>query len=546
MQELSIQPERTDLQQAGIWPLLRAAEARALDRTTIHELGIPGELLMECAGKAVAEQVEALLRPGGVVRVFCGSGNNGGDGYVAARHLHLRGLPVRIHPLADPAHLRGDAAANCRRAEAVGVPIVAASASGPAPPGSVWVDALFGTGLARPVEGAAAEAIQCMDRARSKARVVAVDLPSGLDADTGQPLGTAVRADLTVTLGLPKLGLTLEPGRSLAGCIRVARIGLVDRAPGVRVRTQLWTRAAVARGLPARPAAGHKGSFGHVLVVAGSRGKTGAAVLAARGAARVGAGLVTLACPYSTNPVLEAACIETMTAPLPETGAHTLGLAAQTAIEELAESRDVLVMGPGMGRVEETWELVRRLALPLARPLVLDADALLAFRESPKVLRERPGATLLTPHPGEAALLLATDAAGVNADRAGAAEALAETTGAVVVLKGAATLIAEPSGGRCVVNPTGGPLLASGGTGDVLAGMVGGLLAQGLPPLEAGVVGVWVHGAAADRLAEERGSAGTLAGEVADAVPGILGSLRSGPRGPSIGGGDVLAFPEPS
>lgn len=526
---------------SDIWPLMTAEAMRGLDRHTIEDLGVPGELLMECAGALVAREAASQLRPGASVWVVCGGGNNGGDGLVAARHLHLRGVPVRLFFVGDPERLRGEPGANLARARTAGIPVESRLCP---EPGAVVVDAIFGTGLSRAVEGPAADAIRQMVALRPEVRVLAVDLPSGVDADCGRALGVAVEADVTVTLGLPKLGLALEPGRSLAGRILVGRIGIADEAPGVVRGAELWTRAAVARALPERPVHGHKGSFGHVLVVAGSEGKTGAAALAAHGAARIGAGLVTIACPQSANPVLEVKCTEMMTAPVPETGAHALGLAAEKPLRELAEERDVVVLGPGVGRAEETQELLRRLAPSLRVPLVLDADGLFAFREDPAALKARSAPTIVTPHPGEAATLLASTAADVNADRPAAARRLAEETGAMVVLKGAATVTADCEG-RLAVNPTGGPVLATGGTGDVLSGAVAGLLSQGLGPWEAAVLGVFVHGLAGDGLAASRGAAGALAGEVADALPGVLAALRAGRAGARPRTDDALAFPEP-
>jgi NAD(P)H-hydrate epimerase len=529
-----------------VWPLLSAEQMRCLDRYTIETLGVPGELLMECAGRVVAAEVLSELPRGSAVWVICGSGNNGGDGLVVARHLHLLGIPVRVVWVGDSKRLRGDPAANWKRAQAIGVP-VAQTRWSPLP-GDVLVDAIFGTGLDRPVEGVAAKTIQKLCASRPACRVVAVDLPSGLDADTGQPLGCAVAADVTVTLGLPKLALALEPGRSLAGRIVVGRIGIADEAPQVECTAELWTRRAAAARLPERPEDGHKGSFGHLLVVAGSEGKTGAAALSAEGAARAGAGLVTIACPESTNAVLEVKCTEAMTAPVPETAAHGFASDAEKPILDLAEGRDAVAAGPGIGRGDETLALVRRLAEKIERPLVLDADGLLAFTDAAALLTARAAPTVLTPHPGEAAALLGRSPAEINRDRLAAARTLAEETGAVVVLKGAATVTAEP-GGRCVVNASGGPSLATGGTGDVLTGVIGGFLAQGASPFDAGALGAFLHGWAADRLAERLGTSGVLAGDLAEEIPGALRSLResleeTGGRA-VLGGSDGVAFPEP-
>ncbi|MCP5067550.1 MAG: NAD(P)H-hydrate dehydratase [bacterium] len=523
------------------WPLLTADEMRALDRHTIEELGVAGELLMECAGQLVARRAEAMLAAGGQVWILCGAGNNGGDGWVAGRHLHARGVPVQIVPATPPGELRGDAAANAARAERVGVPTGARLR---AQPGDVIVDALFGTGLRRPVRGDAARWIRKLSQRPSGVRVLAVDLPSGLNADTGQVLGAAVEADATLTLGLPKLGLALEPGRSHAGEIHLGRIGILDEAPQVHPQAELWTRRAVGRVLPARPVAGHKGTFGHALVVAGSEGMTGAAALAAHAAGRTGAGLVTVACPSSLHPILEVKCTEAMTAPVPETSEHALALAAEKAVLELAASRDAVVLGPGVGRSGETLDLVRRLAERLDVPLILDADGLLAFRDQLDVLKARQAVTIVTPHPGEAAALLDRTTAEVLADRPGAARELAGASGAIVVLKGAGTVTAEASG-RLAVNATGGPALGTGGTGDVLAGVVGGLIVQGLSAFEAGVAGPAIHGAAGDLFSERRGDVGLLAGDLVELLPEGLATYREAAR-EAEPAGDVLGFPEPA
>lgn len=519
---------------AGIWPLVDAEGMRALDRHTIDVQGIPGEILMESAGRAVAEAVVRLLPTtrSRTVAVVCGAGNNGGDGLVVARQLHVAGVDVRAVVLGDPSRLSGDSAANRDRGLRVGLHLedVLEGQDWRLPERGIVVDAIFGTGLSRPVEGPPARAIEHINAARDAARgellVVSVDVPSGLSSETGQPLGVAVRADETITIGLPKLGLTLEPGRSLAGRVLVARIGITDEAPDARVKAELWSALGAASQLPARPADGHKGTFGHVLVVAGSQGKTGAAALAALGAARGGAGLVTIACPAGLNDILEVKCTEAMTAPVADTADRALAAAAEDAVLALARERDVVAMGPGVGRSHETGSLMRALAKRLERPLVIDADGLFALHEEPAALAGREAPTVLTPHPGEAAQLLGCRPSEVNRDRVAAARSLADTTGSVVLLKGAATIAASPDG-HVIVNPTGGPALAAGGTGDVLLGLVAAYLAQGLPALSAAALAAWVHGDAADRLANERGFSGVMASDVADCLPQAVEALRA-------------------
>ncbi len=497
---------------------------RELDRHTIETLGVPGEVLMESAGRAVVAEVLPLVRRDESVLVVCGPGNNGGDGLVVARHLHLLGVPVRVALLSED--FGGDAAAQLARVRALELPVEGARWR--APERGVIVDALFGTGLSRPLAGEARTAVRRMNKARTErreVRIVAVDLPSGLSSDTGQVLGVAVSADVTVALGLPKLGHVFEPGRTQAGRIVVARIGIADAGPDTVVDATLWTRAGAAAALPQRPAAGHKGSFGHALLVAGSEGKTGAAALSAEGAARVGAGLVTLACPAGLNDLLEEKCTEVMTAPLPDTPERAFAAAAEDGIVALAASRDAVGIGPGIGRATETDGLVHALVKRIDAPIALDADAVVAFADQLALLRGRRAPTVLTPHPGEAGAVLGVKATAINADRAGAARELAEKTGAVVLLKGAGTVIAAPEG-DVIVNPTGGPALATGGTGDVLLGVVTGLLAQGVPAHRAAALGAYLHGAAADRIAARRGDSGLLASELLPALPQTIAALR--------------------
>lgn len=538
------------------WPLVTASEMRALDQYTIETLGVPGDLLMESAGRAVAHEVLRTLDPGEEVVIVCGRGNNGGDGLVVSRQLHLLGVRVRVALLAEPSELVGDAARNWQRAVAAGVSIEGYDWSPPS--AGVIVDSVFGTGLSRDVGGPIAEALVRINICRDAGRtaIIAVDLPSGLCADTGAVLGTAVVADTTVVLGLPKLGLALEPARSHAGRVVVARIGIADSAPGVTPRAELWMRSTAGQNLPVRARAGHKGTFGHALIAAGSEGKTGAAALAASGAARAGAGLVTLACPAGLNDILEIKCTEAMTVPVPDTQQRAFAASATEAVVALAATCGAVGVGPGLGRSVETQSFVTELAKRLDLPLVIDADGLLPFAPEPGLLKARTAPTLLTPHPGEAARLLGVDAADINRDRPGMACRLAERTGAIVALKGAATTIAAPDG-RLAINPTGGPALAAGGSGDVLLGMAAALLVQGLAPFEAMVAAAFVHGAAADRLAEHTGSSGMLASDLALEVPATMNELRrcaddaintssTAKTGPvPLAGGLAVSFPEP-
>lgn len=529
-----------------VWRLYGAAASRRLDRHAIETLGISSDVLMESAGRAVCEAVLAELQPGGRVVVVCGVGNNGGDGFVIARHLQLLGVPVRIALVGDEKRLAGDAAINLKRARAVEVAFE--SARWRAPAAGVIVDAVFGTGLSREVEGTAAAAIRRInagrDAHRASLRVVAVDLPSGLCADSGQVLGVAVRADVTVTIQAPKPALVLEPGRAHAGRVVVARIGIAECDADLPADAEVWTRGEVGRRLPERPATGHKGTFGHVLLIAGSEGKTGAAALAAQGALRMGAGLVTIACPAGLNDILEIKCTEAMTVPVPDTSERSFAAGAAVPLLELVATRSAVGLGPGIGRSAETLKLVQGLVPKLRKPLVLDADGLFAFAGDPERLAARRDPTVLTPHPGEAAYLLGSSSVEVNRDRPAAARSLAARSDCIVALKGAATVIAAPDGRLCL-NPTGGPALGSGGTGDVLTGLVAALLGQGLGGFEAAAIATFVHGAAADRLAAVTGVSGLVAGDLARAVPEECARLREAAKAtPGPGTRLAISFPE--
>jgi len=504
-----------------------AAEMRALDRWTI-EHGTPGHVLMERAGAGAARVLrERLRQPRGAVVVVCGRGNNGGDGFVIARHLRRARVPVEVWLAARPDDVQGDAArmlAKWRRlrgpvralATAADVEALCRRLGGAA----AVVDALFGTGLNAPVTGIAADVIGAINGCGAPA--LAVDIASGLSADTGMPLGVAVRATMTATFGHPKVGQLLYPGVEHTGLLAVVDIGIPPAAiAAVGPCVSLLEQQEVGRILPPRPRDAHKGRFGHVLVIAGSRGKTGAALLATQGCARAGAGLTTLAVPAPLQPVVESQVREAMTETLP-------GAADAAALEALFDARSAVVCGPGLGLTDETRALVGAVIRGARAPLVLDADGLNAVAGT-GLLRERVGPTVVTPHPGEMARLVGGDTTRVQADRLGIARELARREGVVVVLKGARTVIASPDGGAAI-SPTGNPGMASGGMGDVLAGIVGGLLAQGLAPFDAAVLGVFAHGAAADAVAARQGEAGLLASDIAAELPATLARLQASGR----------------
>jgi NAD(P)H-hydrate epimerase len=502
--------------------LVAAAEMRELDRIAIQELGIPGMVLMERAARAVAEAALELATPQGRIELVCGGGNNGGDGYLAARLLQAGGRVVRAIALVPREKLTGDARRAREQAEHESVAIEdrPETIELQAGPGDVVIDAIFGTGLARPPEGRFAQAIAAIAVARRRgARVVAVDLPSGLSADTGRPLGPCVSADRTVTFAFSKRGLAVHPGLELAGAVTLAEIGIPpEAAQRVPYTCNLLTESEARALVPARAAEAHKGDAGRLLVVAGSPGKTGAAHLSLSGALRGGAGLVTLAARPETLPSALAGRPEAMSQALP--GAGPLGLADLDALVAAAQGVDALVIGPGIPRGPETGRLLRALLEQAKVPAVLDADALNALAEEPGGVGGLPVPVILTPHPGEMARLTGSDLGAVQEDRIGLALAKAEAWGATLVLKGARTVVAHP-GAPAAVIPTGNPGMATGGTGDVLAGLIGALLAGGLDPFAAARAGAWVHGRAGDLAAQRLGQRGLLAGDLADAIGAV-------------------------
>jgi NAD(P)H-hydrate epimerase len=501
-----------------------------IDRDAIELRGIPGRLLMENAGRAVASAIHSRFPEVCQPLVVCGGGNNGGDGFVIARVLRDwdEGVVPIVLALGAQERRSPEARENLELILKSDVQVIENAGIKDIELGmsrcDLVVDAVFGVGLSRPVEGALCDvlkALQSLERPR-----VAVDLPSGISSDTGAPMGTELAAELIVTLGLPKLGLAVRPFESE---IWVADIGLPRASiQTCRVRQHVLTRPAVAALLPSRPRGGHKGTFGRVLVVAGSEGKTGAAALAAQGSLRGGAGLVTVACPRSLNPILEIKLTEAMSFPVEDRGAGRLTKEGLETLRQESDRHDALVVGPGLGLHEGTLRLVERLLPEIRLPVVVDADGLNAFADHPEAL-QGAGARVLTPHPGEAARLLGRTVNEVQADRVAAVRELAARAEAVVVLKGARSLVAGTDG-ELRVNPTGGPGLASGGTGDVLAGLIAGLLAQGLSPFDAASAGVYLHGLAGDLGPP----VGGLAGSVSDRIPEAWAAL-SAPDGAGCG-----------
>ena len=503
-----------------------AEEMRRLDRRAIAELGIPGATLMENAGRGAADAIAAALpalgapRRGARVVIVCGKGGNGGDGFVVARCLKRLGAAPSVVLACAPGEVGGDARLKLESLRSTGIrprrfeddrALAALLARA-----HVVVDALLGTGSRGAPGGEVARAIELINASRRP--VVALDIPSGLPADGGAPAGVAIRAVMTLTFAGLKRGLLAAPGDELAGRVSVIPIGVPEAEVSRGVTTFLLEARDVAPRFPPRARAAHKGTYGHLLLVAGSLGKTGAAALGAAAAMRSGSGLVTVATPASQQPIVAAHVLEAMTEPLPETPARTLALKAREVVAELAASRDAVAIGPGLGLEDETRQVVRSLIEKLDKPMAVDADALTALTGHLELLRTAPRTRCLTPHPGEMARMLGVGVSEVQRDRIETARAFATRYRTHLVLKGARSVIAAPDG-RVFLNPTGNPGMASGGTGDVLTGMLGAFLARGLDAEAALQSSVYLHGSAGDIAAERVGEESLIARDVIAAIP---------------------------
>jgi NAD(P)H-hydrate epimerase len=461
---------------------------------------------------------------------MAGKGNNGGDGYVIARLLKERGWQVAIFVLARKEDIGGDARANLELLKDMSVVFCPEQGmfghyGETLQEATVIVDALLGTGLKSEVRGAYAEAIGVVNAAGRP--VIAVDIPSGIDAASGKVLGCAIRADVTVTFALAKCGHLLYPGADHAGRLQIVDIGIPAAVTEAAEGYGFLDAATIMPLLRRRSRNAHKGSFGHCLIIAGSTGKSGAAAMAANSAIRSGAGLVTLAVPASLNAILEVKTTEAMTLPLPDAGSGFLPLSARDAIEEALTGKDVVALGPGLARHPETAQLVRELVVATELPLVIDADGLNALSEDPgTLLRKKSAIVILTPHPGEMGRLAGIPTAAVEADRVGVAREFAAKNKVYLILKGARTVVAAPDG-AVAINGSGNPGMASGGMGDVLTGVLTALIAQGYEPFNACKLGVFVHGYAADLVAADKGEVGMAAVDVQERLPYAIKSLMA-------------------
>ncbi|MDH3973816.1 MAG: NAD(P)H-hydrate dehydratase [Deltaproteobacteria bacterium] len=507
--------------------VVTADEMREIDRRAIEEFGIPGVVLMENAGRGAAEIIAEITHEtdAGRVLVIAGKGNNGGDGHVVARHLVNRGIDCEILLVGKIKDVKGDARINLDTAIKMGIEIREETGDISVVENVITgahlvVDGLLGTGLAKEVSGFYEQVIEAINS--SDLPVVSLDIPSGLDSTTGRPLGLAVEADVTVTFCLPKTGAVIYPGADYVGQLEVADIGvpyalLEDREK----KTSLILKADVEEILLPREADSHKGSYGHLLVVAGSGGKSGAAVMAGKSALRSGAGLVTVAAPSSINSILETNLTEVMTESLSDVDGGFLGSGAVKKALYLLKDKSALVLGPGLSREEESGTFVRAIMEKLSIPAVLDADALWHLSAHTGLISKCKAPLILTPHPGEMATILGISSKEVQQDRLNIARSFAADFECYLILKGARTLVASPEG-DVFINMTGNAGMATAGTGDVLCGIVGSLLGQGYSALESALAGVYIHGEAGDRIAEEKGEAGLIATDIIERFPEVF------------------------
>lgn len=534
-------------------PVLSRAQTRAFDEHAIHVCQVPGLLLMENAGAGATEVLLCAMNAGsgqgdhekasspapsgrGRVRhtggeptwravVVCGGGNNGGDGFVVARHLRARGIDVRVFLTAGASRFTGDALAQLEALRGVGVqPAALTEDLGPLrealATADVVVDAIFGTGLDRPIAGLVAAVIGVINEASCFR--FALDVPSGLNADTGAPMGACVVADLTVTFGHHKLGLMTPHGARVAGRVELVGLGVPPRVERDDDRSAcLLEPSDVARTITRRGVDQFKNGAGHVVVFAGSPGHIGAALMASRAAMRAGAGLVTIATWEEAAQVIESRVVEVMTARIARDS-------VAASVDPILEGKQAVVIGPGFGKDDAARSVVEHILGTWEGPTVFDADALSMFEQSPEVFAASKGAPVLTPHPGELGKLLGLRGKEVEADRFSAIRSLVDRARCVVVLKGAHTLIGAPDE-RVVINASGNAAMATAGAGDVLSGIVGALLCS-VDPFEAACAGVHLHGAAGDAWSRAHGFAdrGLLASEIGEALPATLAALVRG------------------
>ena len=512
--------------------LVSAKIMRELDRSAIEDFKIPGGILMENAGagcaRLIGEHFADEIDQG--VMIICGTGNNGGDGFVIARHLWNSGCDVDVIILGSAKEIKGDAKINYEIAKAMDLPIFEVNDDDDFDEAffnetyGLIVDAIFGTGLDREVTGIHADVIEIINGSDSS--VFAVDIPSGLNSDTGLEMGTAIYADMTATFGLSKIGQWLYPGRIFCGSLKIVDISIPPLAiEKADINYQLVDRQTLIHMfLPRNPNA-HKGNFGHALIIGGSQGLTGAAAMAGDSALRTGAGLVTIGAPTGLNEILEIKLNEVMTKPFGRPDSLFLGADSAKEILEAAKDKDVVAIGPGLGKNDETKKLIYEILPQLDVPVVIDADGLNLIADDLTILKKIKKDVILTPHPGEMSRMTGKPVNEILNDIIGTACIFAKEHSVYLVLKGGCTVTASPHG-EIFLNPTGNPGMATGGAGDVLTGIIAGLLSQGWSALESAVAGVYLHGAAGDFALCNYGQRALTAGDIIESLPEVIGEIE--------------------
>lgn len=509
--------------------ILSVEEMRMADQTAIEELGIPGIMLMENAGlksaQCIAQELDSIT--GKSIGIFCGKGNNGGDGFVIGRHLNQMGANVHFWLVGKQSEVGGDARTNLDIAMQLSLPISELSSwnsNAYLQSYDILIDALLGTGLKGEVKGIYAKIIESINS--FPGWVVAVDTPSGLECDTGRLLGTCVEADFTITMGNVKTGMLLYPGKTFVGDLFIADLNVPDDV-FIQFDTQncLLQIDDYRTMLPDRPEDAYKNTFGKVLVLAGSTGLTGAAMLSSMSALRSGAGMVTLGCPESLNPVFEANLMEVMTVPLPETKHVSIASKAVDELQQALQWSDVIALGPGLSTDADTIEFVHRILREQTHPMVIDADGLNSIAKDINLLNNHKSELILTPHVGELSRLCGLTSEEILKSPIAIVRKFAQKWGVVLLLKGAPTIISDETG-RVFFNPSGNSGMATAGFGDVLTGLIAGLLGQGLTAIDATVLGAYMHGLAGDRTAFEMGDRGMVAGDVLENVGQVFVDLE--------------------
>ncbi len=517
---------------------MKAATPRQMneiDGITIRQVGIPGIILMENAALGVVNEVNELLNgvKGRNIIVFSGKGNNGGDAFAAARHLHNKGARIFHYVLCKKSEITGDAAINLNILENMGLEITELLDGSQLEPvrmqlavSDAVIDGIFGTGFKGNVSGMAKDTIDIINKANKY--VVSIDIPSGVTGETGKVPGICIRATSTVTFALPKVGLLVHPGCEYVGRLVVSDIGIPSTViDAMDIKTNCPTAREISRLIPSRHADSNKGNYGRIFIISGSVGMTGAGCLSARAALRSGAGLVYLGVPSALTHIYDASLTESITIPLDDGGGGYLSKNCIQSILDKMNRMDAAAIGPGLSTNEDISEVVASVVENACIPLILDADALNCISGDVSVLSRKKAQVVVTPHPGEMARLTGMSIEQVQNDRLKAAVEFSGRWGVITVLKGARTVIASPDG-TAYINPTGNSGMATGGTGDVLTGVIAGLAGQGLNLFEAAAAGAYIHGLCGDRAAAGKGEHGLIAGDLAEELPFVIKELVTG------------------